>query len=201
MIREDPLSQLHLLLPTVRRDFVVRVVLIGVESTGKSTMAEALANRLETRWVPEFGREYSGAKTDSWNTADFVVIAQRQQEMENSAAEDAKRVLICDTNAVATSVWHRRYMGAYSEKVEAIAQQDRVDLYLLTMPDFPFVQDGTRDGEHIRHEMHTWFEERLNNQAAKVVRLMGDHESRLKTALDSIQLISQQKADSLFIKP
>jgi nicotinamide riboside kinase len=121
--------------------------------------------------------------------------------MENSAAEHAQRVLICDTNAFATSVWHRRYMGAYSEKVDAIAQQDRVDLYLLTMPDFPFVQDGTRDGEHIRHEMHTWFEERLNNQAAKVVRLMGDHESRLKTSLDSIELISQQKANSLFIKP
>jgi NadR type nicotinamide-nucleotide adenylyltransferase len=201
MIREDPLSRLHLLLPTVRRDFVVRVVLIGVESTGKSTMAEALANRLETRWVPEFGREYSGAKTDSWNTADFVVIAQRQQEMENSAAEDAKRVLICDTNAVATSVWHRRYMGVYSEQVDAIAQQDRVDLYLLTTPDFPFVQDGTRDGEHIRHEMHTWFEERLNNQTAQVVRLKGDHESRLQTALDAIELASQQKADSLFTKP
>lgn len=187
-IRQDPFAHLEFLEPCVRAHFVKRVVLIGVESTGKTTLAQELAAALDTNWVPEYGRQYSFQKIDAWRSEDFVTIAAEQQRQENQAAREANRILICDTNATATSIWHRRYMGHYSPEVHAVAAADRVDLYLLAQPDFPFVQDGTRDGEHIRFEMHAWFVDRLRGKP--VVDLFGDRETRLATALGAIKGIA-----------
>lgn len=186
LIRSKPLDHLEFLEPCVRAHFVKRVVLIGVESTGKTTLAENLAMQFNTTWIPEFGREYCLTKGDEWTAKDFVEIAQEQQRKENEAAKSANKVLICDTNAFATSVWHRRYLGTYDPEVNRIANQDKVDLYLLTMPDFPFVQDGTRDGEHIRHEMHEWFLERLCQQSAMVVEISGAPLDRVQMAKAAI---------------
>ena len=93
------------------------------------------------------------------------------------------RVLICDTNALATTLWHRRYMGFDSAAVEAVARRVRCDLYLLTGDEIPFVQDGLRDGEHIRHEMHCWFEAALAAQTVPWQLLRGSREERLEAAL------------------
>jgi HTH-type transcriptional regulator, transcriptional repressor of NAD biosynthesis genes len=186
-IRANPLDHLDFLEPCVRAHFVWRVVLIGVESTGKTTLAKDLAAALQTDWVPEYGREYSLTQTGDWQTEDFVRIATEQQRQENETAGKANRVLICDTNAFTTTVWHRRYMGEYAPEVDAIGNLDRVDLYLLTLPDFPFVQDGTRDGEVIRHAMHEWFVERLATSGAPVVTLRGDRPTRLAAALAAIR--------------
>jgi NadR type nicotinamide-nucleotide adenylyltransferase len=187
-IRRAPLVNLDFLEPCVRAYFVKRVVLIGVESTGKTTLAEKLAKHYETIWVPEFGREYCLTKSGDWSSEEFVTIAQEQQSRENAAARSANKILFCDTNAFATSIWHRRYMSNDSKAVNQIAENDVADLYLLTMPDFPFVQDGTRDGEHVRHEMHEWFVERLSVQSAPVVELRGDQAKRLHLAKQSIAL-------------
>ncbi|MEI7577450.1 MAG: AAA family ATPase [Armatimonadota bacterium] len=197
-IRENPLGHLEHVHACVRRDIILRVVIIGVESTGKSTLAAALAKALRTEWVPEYGREYSAQKTGTWETKDFVAIAKEQQRRESDAASSANQVLICDTNAVATSVWHRRYMGEYSDEVEGVATKDRVDLYLLTLPDFPFVQDGTRDGEHIRHEMHEWFVRRLALQRTKVVEIGGGQLARLEKSLKEIQVAVETKNRDMF---
>ncbi|MEI7985223.1 MAG: AAA family ATPase [Armatimonadota bacterium] len=185
-IRSAPLECLDHLEPCVRAHYVKRVVLIGVESTGKSTLAKDLALSLNTDQVEEFGREYCLTKTGEWRTQDFVEIARTQQTREDEVAGKANKVLICDTNAFATSVWHRRYMGFYDEEVNRIASEDKVDLYLLTLPDFPFVQDGTRDGEHIRHDMHQWFCDRLRDQSAPSVILEGSHSGRMEKALAAI---------------
>lgn len=183
-IRQHPFAFWEFMEPCVRAHFVKRVVLIGVESTGKTTLAQELAEALDTEWVAEYGREYSVGKT-SWETEDFVRVATEQQRRENEAARRANRILICDTNAVATTVWHRRYMGSYSSEVNSIGARDQADLYLFAQPDFPFVQDGTRDGEFIRAEMQGWFAERLAGR--EVVSLFGDRGTRLATALTEIR--------------
>ncbi len=194
IIRDDPLNHLDFLEPCVRAHFVKRIVLIGVESTGKTTLSMKLASALRTNWVPEYGREYSAAKTDEWAIADFVEVASEQQRREHEAAGLANKVLVCDTNAFATAIWHRRYLGWYSEEVDAIASRDKFDLYLLTLPDFPFVQDGTRDGEGIRHEMHEWFVERLADQPAPMVQLSGSPEERLRRALHAVDRVNGLRA-------
>ena len=90
---------------------------------------------------------------------------------------------MCDTNAFATVLWHRRYMGTHSQQVVEVARKGRCDLYLLTGDEIPFVQDGLRDGEHIRHEMHRWFERALGAQAVPWELLRGSPQERLREAL------------------
>src|SRR5690349_9964059 len=162
-IRAAPLENLHFLEPCVRAYFVRRVVLIGAESTGKTTLAQQLARELKTTWVAEYGREYWEKKVaglsmtgqlPGWTSDEFLYIATEQQRREDAAATVANKVLICDTNAFATGTWHERYMNARDPRVVEVGARDGVDLYLLTAPDFPFVQDGFRDGESIRNWMH-----------------------------------------------
>ncbi|BBO35609.1 AAA family ATPase [Lacipirellula parvula] len=195
-VRSDPLKHWDMLEPCVRAHFVRRVVLIGAESTGKTTLAQQLAERFDTIWVPEYGREHwerklAGRTLDdpppSWSHDEFVDIAQEQQRRENLAARSANRILVCDTNAFATGTWHERYYHARDARVDAIGAADRVDLYLLTPPDVPFVQDGFRDGEHIRHWMHTRFAEQLGSQGVAWALVHGPYNRRFELAEEIIR--------------
>ena len=169
-----------------------RVVLIGAESTGKTTLAGLLAQRFDTIWVPEYGREHWERKvarltmTDplpSWSHEEFVHIATEQQRRENIAARSANRVLICDTNATATGTWHERYYAARHPEVDAIGFRDKVDLYLLTTPEVAFVQDGVRDGEQIRHWMHGRFVDQLAKIGVPTVLINGrSYDARYRAA-------------------
>jgi NadR type nicotinamide-nucleotide adenylyltransferase len=189
-IRKDPFANWDYLESPVRAWFARRICVLGAESTGTTTLAKALAKQLNTVWVQEYGREYSERKLAkneaTWRTEEFVHIAGEQNRVEDKAAREANRILICDTNAFATVLWHRRYMGTHSPAVEEIARQRRCDLYLLTGDEIPFVQDGLRDGEDIRHEMHVWFERALAAQAVPWKLLRGSLEERKREALHLI---------------
>ncbi|MGN6553785.1 MAG: AAA family ATPase [Verrucomicrobiota bacterium] len=197
-VRGDPFANWDFIEPPVRGWFTKRICVLGAESTGTTTLAKALADKLQTNWVEEYGREYSELKVarndPNWRSDEFTLIAAEQSRRENAAARSANRVLICDTNAFATVLWHRRYMGTYSPDVERIAAAGPCDLYLLTGDEIPFVQDGLRDGEHIRHEMHTWFEQALARQPVPWKLLRGSHDERLREALGLIQELFKDSA-------
>jgi NadR type nicotinamide-nucleotide adenylyltransferase len=189
-VRLDPFANWDYLEPPVRAWFAKRVCVLGAESTGTTTLAAALAEHYATVWVPEYGREYSAEKfargeTD-WTTDEFVHIASEQTRREEEAARAANRVVIGDTNALATRLWHRRYVGFESDAVKAEAERARCDLYLLTGDEIPFVQDGLRDGEHVRHEMHAWFEEALRAQPVPWKLLRGTPTERLAEATAAV---------------
>jgi NadR type nicotinamide-nucleotide adenylyltransferase len=190
-VRSSPLDHWDFLEPCVRAYFARRVVLVGAESTGKTTLASQLADRFQTCWVPEYGREHWERKVQgltmndpshSWSHEEFVHIATEQQARENQLARTANKVLICDTNAFATGTWHERYYGCRDERVDAIGRRDKVDLYLLTAPDVPFVQDGFRDGEKIRPWMHDRFHEQLSRGTVPWLLLEGDYAKRWEIA-------------------
>ena len=197
-VRSDPYANWDFIESPVRGWFTKRICVLGAESTGTTTLAKALAEQLQTPWVEEYGREYSEVKLarndPEWRTEEFTMIAAEQTRREDAAAREANRVLICDTNAFATVLWHRRYMGSHSAQVQEIARKGRCDLYLLTGDEIPFVQDGLRDGEHIRHEMHTWFEEALLDQPAPWKVLRGSHQERMQTALRLIEGLFRNSA-------
>ncbi len=189
-IRKDPLKYWYYLAPCVRAYFSKRVCVVGAESSGTTTMAKALAEYYKTVWVPEFGREYSIAKIlagdyEKWQTDEFIYIARRQKVIEDKLAKECNKILICDTDPFATMLWHERYMGFISPEVGAISSGRKYDLYLLTNVDIPFSQDGTRDGEHIRFNMHRRFEEELNKRNKPYILLSGNYQARLKTAIEA----------------
>jgi HTH-type transcriptional regulator, transcriptional repressor of NAD biosynthesis genes len=190
-LRSDPFTNWEFIEPPVRAWFAKRVCVLGAESTGTTTLAAALARELKTVWVEEFGREYSAIKMAGndleWRSEEFSMIAREQTRREDAAARNANRVLICDTNAFATALWHRRYIGFDPADMSDFAKNVRCDLYLLTGDEIPFVQDGLRDGEHIRHEMHRWFEEALAKQNVRWHLLRGAHEDRLRDALELVR--------------
>jgi HTH-type transcriptional repressor of NAD biosynthesis genes len=192
-VRRDPLGCWEFLEPPVRAFYAARVCVVGAESTGKTTLAQDLAAHFETVWVPEYGREYSEHKLAleggyDFRPEEFAHIAARQCELEEEAARRANRILICDTDAFTTSVWHRRYLGARSPEVEAIAARHRrPDLYVLTDIKTPFVQDGTRDGEHVREWMHQIFAEELRAQGRPYKSVNGARRERLRQAVGYIE--------------
>jgi len=191
MVRSNPRKYAEFLEPCVRAYFAQRVCVIGAESTGTTTLAKALAKKYGTVWVPEYGRLYSegkmtGGKEAAWRTEEFVHIARTQSSMEDSLAESSNGLVIADTDAFATSVWHERYLGTRSPEVEAVAAKRRCDLYIVTGDEIPFVQDGLRDGEHIRHAMHRRFIERLKEEHKPYVVVAGSVEERLAAASAAI---------------
>ncbi|HVV85438.1 MAG TPA: AAA family ATPase [Kofleriaceae bacterium] len=205
-VRADPVRHWDDLAAPVREHLAWRVVLVGAESTGKTTLAAELAAALaarggpfaRTRWVPEVGRDVTLAKLAAlgpdapmdalvWTTADFVDIAREQAAREAAAARAGGPVLVCDTDAFATGIWHERYVGARDAAVDALGTAAPFQLYLLTHPDdVPFTQDGVRDGEHLRHWMTGVFAARLDADRRRWQWLRGDRATRLARAVAAV---------------
>ena len=182
---------------------ILRIILIGAESVGKTTLCEQLAAHYATVWVAEYGREHWERKIaeqdvpgeiPAWTDDEFVHIAEVQQSRENEAATRANRVLICDTNAFATATWFKRYAGTRHPEVDAIGARDIVDLYLIPSPDVPFVQDGVRDGEKIREWMHARFLELIRANGTPYVMITGAYDSRLAQAIAAIDALLARRA-------
>jgi len=173
---------------------IKRVVIVGAESTGKTTLARELAEHFETVWVPEYGREYTETSVGreaffhyQWSDEEFLHIAHKQVLIEDQLAKTANRVLICDTDVLATCIWQERYMGHCSPEVASLANQRRYDLYLLTDCDIPFMQDGLRDGEHLRQWMTQRFRDELGRRQLPWTLVYGSHEQRLRHAIEAVE--------------
>ena len=209
-VRADPVAHWDALPPAVQAGLALRVVGIGAESTGTTTLCRDLAHALQarggawarTRWIPEFGREYSadllalarafrreaGPGDVAWCEADFVTIAETQTANEANAAGEGSPVLVCDTDALATTVWHERYRGCRSASVEAVAvAMPPRALYLLTDHiGVPFEDDGLRDGEHLRAAMTARFRQVVTASGTPWVELRGGRAARLAQALEAV---------------
>ena len=187
-IRADPGANWWALGAGTRAWFARRVVLVGAESTGTTTLGQDLTAHYGVPEVPEFGRTWSeirpGGFEAPWHSAEFDFIAREQSRLEDDAARVTPiPLVIADTDAFATSLWHERYIGETSPGVVALAATRVPDLYLLTGDEIPFVQDGLRDGEHIRHAMQQRFREELGSQSAPWVELRGSCAERLAAAI------------------
>lgn len=173
---------------------VLRICIVGAESTGTTTLAQELARYYHTLWVPEYGREYTeriardnpNVHHYNWRSEEFTHIAREQQRQEDEAAARANRLLFCDTDALATAIWHEHYLGSPSPAVEALARQRHYALYILTACDVPFVQDTIREGEYTRDWMTRRFEEELSRRPEPWMKVSGSHEERMRTAVAAI---------------
>ena len=214
-VRADPVAHWEMIEPPVRAWLARRVVVLGAESTGTTTLSLDLADALRARggvhaltgWVPEYGRALTVIKLAvaraqaaragrpepgifdlEWRDEDFALIARRQTADEDRATRPGGPVLVCDTDALATTIWQERYMGAATPEVQAeAAGMPPRSLYILTSDrGVPFEDDGLRDGEHLRSWMTGRFREVLASQDVPWIEVHGDREARLRHALAGV---------------
>jgi NadR type nicotinamide-nucleotide adenylyltransferase len=217
-VRADPVAHWMLIEPPVRAWLARRVVVLGAESTGTTTLSLDLADALRARggshaltgWVAEYGRALTLVKLAvaragasragraepgifdlEWSDEDFAKVARRQNSDEQRAAERGGPVLVCDTDALATTVWQERYMGAVTADVRAeTANMPPRALYILTSDQgVPFEDDGLRDGEHLRPWMTARFREILASQHVPWLEVRGDRNERLRQALAAVDAL------------
>ncbi|GAA0531065.1 hypothetical protein GCM10009415_10600 [Chitinophaga japonensis] len=122
-----------------------KVVILGPESTGKSTLSQQLAAHYQTEWVPEYARQYLDELGRPYEQHDLLHIAAGQLHLEDEKAEKARRLLICDTDLYVIKVWSEHKYGEVDPRIlERIAAR-RYDLYLLTYIDIPWEDDPQRE--------------------------------------------------------
>jgi HTH-type transcriptional regulator, transcriptional repressor of NAD biosynthesis genes len=224
-VRADLYGTWDMLVPAARGGLAARVVVLGAESTGTTTVAALLAKHYRKRGGPwartpcvgEYGRDYTAGKWHAareaaaaaglpgpplqeitWNSGDFDVVAREQTRLENVTAESGAPLIICDTDAFATSVWERRYLGSHARGPQPWATRDLPsrDLYLLTSHEgVPWRDDGLREGDlDVRAAMTEWFAGALTEAGHSWVLLTGTLEERLRLAIRSVDLALESRA-------
>ena len=177
---------------------LVKIVLFGPESTGKTTLSIQLAKHYNTVWVQEYARPYL---QKVWNQErrtcqqkDILPIAFGQIALENRLAKRADKVLICDTDLLETKVYSSAYYGGFVDPIlEKAATENTYNLYLLTYIDTPWAADDLRDRPEQRLEMFEAFQKALDQHHRPYLLLKGDKESRLKKAVEAIDAILANK--------
>ncbi|MGY6499910.1 MAG: AAA family ATPase [Acidimicrobiales bacterium] len=207
-VRADLGSGWRWLHPVVRAGLTRKVVVVGAESTGTTTLALDLAAELGAPWVGEFGRAHSEVLADrfgsiddvAWTAEEFATLADGQVAAEDDtlrawAANEAVSFgelgpwLVCDTDLLATAVWHERYLGRPApELVERALAGHRPAQYVLTSHvGVDFHQDGLRDGEHLREWMTERFREALADTGVPWIEVEGERTERVAAVVDRLQ--------------
>lgn len=179
---------------------IVKVVLFGPESTGKTTLSRQLARYYNTVWAPEYARKYL---QDKWNnerktceSSDLIPIAIGQMKIENDLAKKADKILICDTDLLETKVYSEEFYGGFVDpKLEIAANNNTYDLYLLTYIDTPWEKDDLRDRPQERLKMFNAFEAALKKYNRPYITLKGDKNTRFKLAVKKINSILKSKSN------
>lgn len=161
-LRGDIHGQRQYLSPDVYASFVERIALLGGESTGKSTLAPALAQALGTLHVAEYGRELWVQRNGQLAFDDLLSIAREQIRREEAAvrAPGINRFLICDTTPLTTLFYSLELFGRAAPELLSLADRGYGGT-ILCADDFPFVQDGTRRDPAFRAQQQDWYRQRL----------------------------------------
>lgn len=189
-IRGDMVKHWGMMPTVVRKDFVMRICIVGTESVGKSTLTKMLAKRHQTSWVEEYGRTYCEQDLcmdeDLLCYEDYGTIAARRYDMEQEAALSANRVLFVDTAAMSTNYFCLLYEGREHPMVSAYQERERYDAYIYLTDDVAFVEDGLRKNRN-RDNTRFLFEKMLYANAkrhgSEIFKVSGNYNERLNKAI------------------
>ncbi len=174
---------------------MIRIVIYGAESTGKTTLAQALAQHFNTAWVPEYSRAYLQQKMEQTGAIcayeDLMPIARGQLELERKCAQEAQNnILFCDTNILQTYYYGKAYYPNFNHPaLWELTQAQKYDFYLLTYIDTPWVADDLRDRPHQREAMHQLFENSLIQNDLPYELIKGNKREKLEKAIDKINIL------------
>lgn len=205
-IRQDLAAHWGWLSPATRAGLTTRVVVLGAESTGTTTVSTLLRQHYAQCWpstelVPEYGRDYTSLKWAqhpevpldelTWTAEDFDTVAAEQTRLEEAAAASGSPILICDTDAFATAIWERRYLGDAARTAQPWTSVPPRAVYLLTdHAGVPWHDDGMREGDlTVREEMTGWFADALTAAGHSWVLLTGPLDARVDIAVRTVDAL------------
>ena len=181
---------------------VKKIVVIGPESTGKSTLCEELATAFDTIWCPEYAREYLLKYGMKYTYEDLLTIAKGQVALEehylkriaDHQQETPDPILFIDTNQWVMKVWSEFVFGNCNQWIlDQIVLRD-YDLYLLCNTDLPWVRDDLREYPDLenREKLFHIYRDIMINQQVPWVEISGGNEQRFSMAKNAMQRLIQQ---------
>jgi NadR type nicotinamide-nucleotide adenylyltransferase len=168
---------------------MIKVVVTGSESTGKTSLAAQLGRHYGAPVAEEFVRHYAATRTEPLGFQDHGPIARGQMAAEDAAIARADDLVVLDTDLVSTVVYCEHYFGRAPGWIIDEARARAGQLYLLLRPDVPWIADGVRDRGERREEMHALFAARLQELQLSVVEVGGTWDARFATAVQAIDAL------------
>jgi NadR type nicotinamide-nucleotide adenylyltransferase len=178
-----------------------KVVIIGPESTGKSTLCEQLASHYTTTWCPEYAREYLLAHGKKYSYGNLLAIAKSQIALEDTYIIQACShhspltthhfPLFIDTDMYVMKVWCEFVFGKCHHYILDQVKKRKYDLYLLCNTDLPWVKDELREYPDLetRQRLYHIYKDMMSNQPVPWVEISGKKEERLLNAITAVDLI------------
>ena len=169
----------------------MKIVITGPESTGKSTLCEALARHFKVDFVPEFSREYLEHRDGNYTQEDLTDIAKGQISSEDKYQQEHDSLIICDTSLEVIRVWSEWKYHSCDPFILAMAAARVPDLFLLLTPDLPWKSDPLRENPDDRNELFAYYQKSLRGYNTIVVEISGDADKRIKSAINAINAINE----------
>lgn len=168
---------------------VKRIVVVGPECTGKSTLSSLLAKYYDTVWVPEYARQYIERLNRPYEEKDLLEIAKGQIDAEDRLSKDANKLIICDTDLSVIKIWSEHKYGNCCQEILTHYYNREYDLYLLTNVDLPWEEDPQRENPQFRQYFYDLFKSELQQRNVNFVEISGGHYSRQKKAIQAIDIL------------
>jgi len=171
-----------------------KIVVIGPESTGKSSLCEQLALHFHTSWCPEYAREYLLAHGNKYSFDDLLTIAKGQVELEDRSIQyfvkerTDSSMLFIDTDQYVMKVWCEFVFDRCHQWILDQIVSRKYDLYLLCSTDLPWVKDALREYPDLesRERLFHIYRDIMINQGTPWVEIRGDYDQRLKIAIEAV---------------
>ena len=169
-------------------DNIRRIVVTGPESTGKTELAQALAEKLNAVWIPEYARQYVENLDRPYDYNDVVAIAQYQVAQETEyALKVGKGIIIFDTWLIITKVWLDLVFGKCPEWITDHIRSSKIDLFLICDTDLPWIADPVREnGGEKRKELFQMYCNEIRAFGFKYEIISGFGEIRTENAIIAI---------------
>jgi NadR type nicotinamide-nucleotide adenylyltransferase len=170
-----------------------KIVVIGPESTGKSTLCEQLAEKYQTQWVPEYAREYLLKLGRPYDYDDLLIIAKGQLAEEERLAHSIETpILFIDTDMYVMKVWCEFVFGKCHPFILDEIVKRKYDAYLLCNTDLPWVADELREYPDLesRERLYHMYRDLMINQQTPWADIQGGYQERLEKAVAFVNALN-----------
>lgn len=168
---------------------MIKIAILGPESTGKTALAKSLAEYFEAEWVPEFAREYVENLTAPYTYDDVCNIALKQIEQEkNHENKETTKFVFFDTDLIITKVWFQYKYKSVPEFLTDRLKQGFFDFYLLCAPDLAWEADSVREHGTDREFFFEWYKTEIEQTNKPYVIVNGIGNQRIQHAIEALSI-------------